>query len=106
MHRYVIETGDHETTSTFASKAELIGSLECNDAESAAEITAVEFNTEEGTSADITEDIAREMVDAIEWDWSEGSNADRRDTDLCAFILLHAGIYAEEVFAELKREAA
>lgn len=106
MHKHLIETNDFETSGTFASKAELIQSLECNDADSAAEITVVEFDTDEGTSRDVTTDIAREMVDATEWDWSEGRDADYRDTDLCAFILLHAEIYAEEVFAELKRDAA
>jgi hypothetical protein len=106
MHRYLIETNDFETTCTFASKAELIQSLECDDAGSAAAITVVEFDTDEGTARDVTTDIAREMVDATEWNWSEGRDADYRDTDLCAFILLHAEIYAGEVFAELKREAA
>ncbi len=87
-------------------KAEFLSCLEEFDADQVAYFQVWEIDTKSNTANDVTTDLAREMVDAVEWNWSEGRNADYRDTPLCAFILAHAEDYADEVFSDEAREAA
>ncbi len=105
METYFTQADDFELEGSF-SKAELIGFIEQLDDEDAPKITIIEVVLDEGTSRDVTTDIAREMVDATEWTFDRSGFNDYRDTPLCAFILEHAEDYADEVFSELKREAA
>lgn len=106
MTIYLLETGDFEDSGPFYSKAELMDSLEQFDEVEIEKITVTEIIKDEGTSRDVTTDIARQMVDEIEWVFDRDRYNDYRDTDLCAFILHNAEFYAEEVAAEVKREAA
>ena len=106
MTTYFTKADDFELSGSFA-KAELISFLEQLDKDDASKVTVIEVVLDEGTSRDITTDIAREMVDAVVWSPADrdGYN-DYRDTDLCAFILHHAQDYADEVFEDVRREAA
>ncbi len=87
-------------------KAKFLASLEEFDADQVAYFEVWEIDTQSKTTNDVTEDIAREMVDAVIWNPADrdGYN-DYRDTDLCAFILHHAEDYADEVFSEMRRAA-
>lgn len=85
MTFYLLETGDFETSGPFYSKDELVVSLEQFDADDIEAIKVSEIVRDEGTARDVTEDIAREIANAFEFE----SDEDFDQEDIPAFALLH-----------------